>query len=76
MKSIDDIICSVLLNIANEEDKNLVHMFDELYKNLEESPRSNLVKILIGHGAIKKENGKLVKDGAKIAEVKKNLGIK
>lgn len=74
--SLDSIINKALVNLQIEEDKSLIVDWEELYNELDESSKSNLVRVLIGQGAIKKENGKLVKDADKIASVKKKLGMK
>lgn len=75
MIDIDRIIKENLENVKTQEDAELVRMFDEMYSELEESRKSNLVRILIGHGAITKENGKLIKKKREGNKVLKGLGI-
>lgn len=75
MIDLDRIIKENLEASQAKEDAELVRMFDEMYSELEESRKSNLVRILIGHGAITKENGKLIKKKREGNKVLKGLGI-
>lgn len=76
MRTIKEIIESTLEELNFDEDSKLVAEWNKMFEDLDESAKSNLVRILIGHGAIKKENGKLVKNKEAGKKVLKKIGIK
>ena len=76
MANIERIISEHLEEIRMNEDKDLIAQFVTIFGDLDESSKSNLVRILIGHGAVKKsKDGKLEFDKEKANSVRTKLGI-
>lgn len=75
---IDRIINEHLDKVNEEENRKLVQEFEEVYNSLEESPKSQLVRILLGTGAMEKtKDGKLkVVDSAKADKIRKDFTSK
>ena len=76
MVNVENIINEHLENVRINEDKDLIAQFVTVFGDLDESSKSNLVRILIGHGAMKKgKDGKLEVDKEKANSVRSKLGI-
>ena len=62
MLNINELIDNAVENYLSEEDKELLQSWDEFYNTLDETRKSNIVRILIGNGVlVKGDNGKLQK---------------
>lgn len=62
MINVDELINKAVESYLDEEDKELLKSWDEFYNELDETRKSNIVRILIGNGVLLKgDNGKLVK---------------
>lgn len=73
--SLEKLISTAVENFISEEDKLEISEFEELYKSLDESRKSHIIKLLLGKGVITKDkNGKLSKASPEAA--KKALGDK
>lgn len=75
MVDIQNIINEHLEKVNEEEDRQLVQQFEEAFNELEESRKSNLIRILIGQGAMEKtKDGKLkVTSKRKANKIVKNI---
>ena len=73
MRTTEEIINDVLLRNKKSSDFEEIGYFDEYYNSLEETAKSNLVRMLIGKGILKKdpETGKI--SGDKNVDIKKTL---